>query len=344
MCLSSKMFDPTRSLPAAIQILVLGVLLIVAVWFVLYRLFGHIFTDIEYPPEEHTITRAKAGVGVERRAKLMETPYLPNTFPGGRQVSTVYGTIQVFEWGPEQGEKVLLVHGLGTPCIALGDMAKEFVSKSYRVMIFGESHIDLPCNSRCISDCLTLTHNSISDLFGRGYSDTPNDLSHDARLYTTQILLVLSSSTLPWTGSSTFHIVGFSLGGSITVAFAAHHAHMLRSATLVCPGGLIRMSHISRSSRFLYSSRLIPDWLRLKLIRHSLAPAKRSSRLAEVPCEAGAGCMVYNDVSIAADRPRVRIGDVIQWQLDENPGSILSYLSTMRSALVIDGTTDFGEH
>lgn len=135
-------------------------------------------------------------------------------------------------------------------------------------------------------------------------------------------------------GSSAFHIVGFSLGGSITVAFAAHHAHMLRSATLVCPVGLIRMSHISRRSRFLYSSRLIPHWLRLKLLRHSLAPAKRSSPCAEMPCETGAGCIVYDDISIAADRPHVRIGDVVQWQLDENPGSISSYLSTIRSSLV----------
>lgn len=157
---SSKMFDSAPHLAVAIQIPVLGVVLIIAAWFVLYRLFGHIFTDIEHPPEEHTITRAKASVGVERRARLIETPYLPDAFPGGRQVRTVYGTIQVFEWGPEQGEKVLLVHGLGTPCIALGDMAKVFVSMGYRVMIFGESHIDLPCNSKAIEIVSPLTDNS----------------------------------------------------------------------------------------------------------------------------------------------------------------------------------------
>lgn len=64
-------------------------------------------------------------------------PYPPELFPGGRDVDTVYGTIKVFEWGPEDGDKVLLVHGIGTPCIALGDMAWELVRKGYRVMLFG---------------------------------------------------------------------------------------------------------------------------------------------------------------------------------------------------------------
>lgn len=70
-------------------------------------------------------------------------PYPPELFPGGRDVETVYGTIRVFEWGPEEGEKVLLVHGIGTPCIAMGDMAWELVRKGYRVMLFGMSLLSL---------------------------------------------------------------------------------------------------------------------------------------------------------------------------------------------------------
>lgn len=68
-----------------------------------------------------------------------ENPYPPDIFPGGRDVDTPHGTIKVFEWGPESGEKVLLMHGIGTPCVALGDMAKRLVAKGYRVMLFGES-------------------------------------------------------------------------------------------------------------------------------------------------------------------------------------------------------------
>jgi alpha-beta hydrolase superfamily lysophospholipase len=67
--------------------------------------------------------------------------YPIDAFPGSRQFKTVYGTIHVFEWGPEDGEKVLLVHGLGTPCIALGDMAKELVRRGYRVMMYGKFYL-----------------------------------------------------------------------------------------------------------------------------------------------------------------------------------------------------------
>ncbi|KND88300.1 hypothetical protein TOPH_07105 [Tolypocladium ophioglossoides CBS 100239] len=281
----------------------------------LYLQLRPVLRDIQHPPEEHTVTRARARVDAEERQRLTdvkvsaedEPPYPMDVFPGGRQFKTVYGTIQVFEWGPEDGEKVLMMHGLSTPCIALGDMAKEFVNKGYRVMIF--------------------------DLFGRGYSDAPNDLKHDARLYTTQILLVLSSSPLPWTGSSAFHIVGFSLGGSIAVAFAAYHASMLRSATLICPGGLIRTSHISPRSRFLYSSGLIPDWLRLRRLHSSLAP-RNGAPSADVPEEVKDADMDFDEVPIAADQPCVRIGDVVRWQLEGNAGFVPSYLSTIRSALV----------
>lgn len=91
-----------------------------------------------------------AGADPEGSEKSAAVPYPPELFPGGRDVETVYGTIRVFEWGPEEGEKVLLVHGIGTPCIAMGDMAWELVRKGYRVMLFGKDFlvsvfdVDLP--------------------------------------------------------------------------------------------------------------------------------------------------------------------------------------------------------
>ncbi|KAF2272621.1 putative alpha/beta fold family hydrolase [Westerdykella ornata] len=248
------------------------------------------FRDSQHPPEAHTITLAKARVEVAERRGSTKPPYLKDAFPGGRHVRTVYGTIQVFEWGPSDGEKVLMLHGLGTPCIALSNMARGFVEKGCRVMLF--------------------------KLFGRGYSDAPNDLRHDARLYTSQILLVLASSPLSWAGSSAFHIVGFSLGGSIAAGFAAYHAHMLRSMTLICPGGLIRKSHISCRDRILYS-RGIPQWARLKLLRRDLEPRAGTWSMEERDKTDEAG-IDFDEVPIAMERP---------W-------FIASYLSTVQSSLV----------
>lgn len=57
------------------------------------------------------------------------------------------------------------------------------------------------------------------DLWGRGYSDSV-DLPHDGRLYSTEILLAITSSPLAWTPGG-FSLVGYSLGGGIVVDFAA---------------------------------------------------------------------------------------------------------------------------
>jgi hypothetical protein len=94
--------------------------------------------DIQQTPEELTFTPARAEPAAQEGQIFSKSVYPIDAFPGSRQFKTVYGTIHVFEWGPEDGEKVLLVHGLGTPCIALGDMAKELVRKGYRVMIYGK--------------------------------------------------------------------------------------------------------------------------------------------------------------------------------------------------------------
>ena len=69
-------------------------------------------------------------------------PYPPDALPGGRDVETAYGRIRVYEWGPETGDKVVLMHGISTPCVALGDMAKEFVRNGCRVMLFGKSSVE----------------------------------------------------------------------------------------------------------------------------------------------------------------------------------------------------------
>ncbi|CAI6095363.1 unnamed protein product [Clonostachys chloroleuca] len=242
------------------------------------------------------------------RQELEPEPYPQDVFPGGREVETPYGTIQVFEWGPENGEKVALVHGIGTPCIALGDMAKQFVAKGCRVLLF--------------------------DLFGRGYSDAPGDLPYDDRLYTSQILLALASSPLSWTGTESFHLVGYSLGAALSAAFAAYFPHMLRSVTLVCPGGLIRPSHVSWRSKLIYSEGLLPTWLSHYLARWRLEP-RHHGPSADVPVD------VDNDADIDFDEVPLsqahggsgaRVGDVMRWQMERNDAFVGAYISTLNNA------------
>jgi hypothetical protein len=60
----------------------------------------------------------------------------PDVLPGGRDVLTPYGSIRIHEWGPEQGPKVLLVHGITTPSLSLGGVAHALVDKGCRVILF----------------------------------------------------------------------------------------------------------------------------------------------------------------------------------------------------------------
>lgn len=250
-------------------------------------------------------------------------PYPPDALPGRRDVSTPYGTIRVFEWGPESGERVLLLHGIGTPCLALGGMAAELVDAGKcRVMLF--------------------------DLFGRGYSDAPSDLPYDVRLYTSQILLVLASSNLPWTGDEGFHLVGYSLGGGITVSFATYFPYMLRSLTLVAGSGLIRRTHVGWRSRLLYSSGWLPERLLQWLVGARLTPGTTTD---EKETAASSGEDLALEVAEAAPSRQLRgnsdasggdsfdravlptgatVASVIGWQLRHHVGFVPAFMSTIR--------------
>lgn len=63
----------------------------------------------------------------------------PDVVPGARDMSTPYGSIRVHEWGPEDGRRMLLVHGISTPGIALYSVADELVKNGCRVMFHGRS-------------------------------------------------------------------------------------------------------------------------------------------------------------------------------------------------------------
>lgn len=254
------------------------------------------------------------------KGEVAKLPYPPDILPGARDVRTPYGHIRVFEWGPEDGEKVLLLHGISTPCLALASLAEELVSKGYRVILF--------------------------DFFGRGYSDAPVDLPYDIRLYTAQILLVLASSSLPWTGDDGFHLIGYSLGGGVAVSFASYFPCMVRSLVLVAGGGLIRHEHVSWQSRVLYSTGLFPEFLLQKLVRRRLTPnraaneedmavevvdAQRAAKKGHKNSDASGGDSFDNAV-LSTRRPGITVSAVMKWQLTYHGGFIPAFMSSIRYA------------
>ncbi|KAI1759199.1 alpha/beta-hydrolase [Hypoxylon sp. FL1150] len=246
--------------------------------------------------------------------EIAALPYPSDFLPGRRDVATPYGSIRVYESGPEDGEKVLLVHGISTPAIALGDLAIELIERGYRVMLF--------------------------DLFGRGYSDAPADLVYDARLFVTQILLVLASSRIPWTS---FHLVGYSLGGGLVVSFTRYFPHLVSSAILLATGGLIRSYHVSWQSWLLYRSGLLPDslveWLVRRRIRpkdddrqSEAQPVRADIASAEIKNHDATAGEEFDSAGISRFRPGVTVSSVVRWQIDNHRGFIPAFISTMRNA------------
>ncbi|EGP91253.1 uncharacterized protein MYCGRDRAFT_66079 [Zymoseptoria tritici IPO323] len=168
-------------------------------------------------------------------------PYPRDCMPGGRDVDTPHGGVRVYEWGPRDGRKVLFIHGISTPCIALAPMAKLLSAEGCRVMLF--------------------------DMWGRGYSDAPDPKIYrqDIGLFSSQVFSVLASSPLDWCGDG-FALVGYSLGGGIAASFASYYPLLVRSLVLLAPGGLIDPKRMSVSSHLLYGG-LLPDWMVNSIVR-----------------------------------------------------------------------------
>ncbi|KAI1487446.1 Alpha/Beta hydrolase protein [Biscogniauxia mediterranea] len=285
-------------------------------------------------PRKPEIIRGPLTTSVPRlsEAERAAIPYQPDHFPGARDVETPYGNIRVYEFGPEDGRKVLFIHGISTSCMTLTHIAKPLAEKGCRVMLF--------------------------DLFGRGYSDAPGDLPYDTRLFTTQILLVLASSPLAWTGDGALSLVGYSLGGGIAANFAAAFPRLVDTLILLAPSGLIRPENIGRASRLVFTSGLVPERL-LAWLTHRRLRTPIDEAVAKRPRRHGGGATAtatqevkdkdkekekedYIDVAVQeaveaeadpAPTPfELQIASFVHWSLDHNAGFVPAMMSTIRSA------------
>lgn len=168
-------------------------------------------------------------------AKIHEQPYPADVFPNGADLNTPYGTIRYYEFGPEDGKKLLFVHGISTPSPAWSLIAPYLTKAGYRILCF--------------------------DLFGRGYSDSPQ-VTHDAALFVAQITLLLAH--LPhW---DKFDLCGMSLGGPIASHFAHYYPQRVDRLILLCPAGGTPHSDL-RPAVKLIRSHLLPNSLLRRLLR-----------------------------------------------------------------------------
>lgn len=156
--------------------------------------------------------------------------YPPDFYPGSKIVETPYGNIQAYEFGPTDGERVLFVHGITTPCAVFKGILGKMADAGYRVCAF--------------------------DLWGRGGSDSPEP-KHDERLFCTQILCVLQN-----VGWSKCSIVGYSLGGCLTSSFASYFPNTVDKLIIIAPAGLL-----SRQKQNLSRKIALSEYTPFALIR-----------------------------------------------------------------------------
>jgi pimeloyl-ACP methyl ester carboxylesterase len=262
-----------------------------------------------------------------------QLPLPTDVLPGARDVASPYGSIRIYEWGPEDGPKVLLVHGITTPCIALGGLAHALVDRGCRVMLF-----DLYVSQYLVVLELYLTLKN--NRFGRGYSDCPADLPQDSRLFSTQILLTLASSPISWTGveSGKFSLVGYSLGGGIAAAFASYFPQLLSSLVLLAPAGLIRDSQISFQSRLLYSKGLMPENVLGYLVGRRLragpltTPKPKNHKLnaADALTEELSSQNAGQTQILSREYPHINVPSAVAWQVNAHAGFVHAFMSSMR--------------
>lgn len=151
--------------------------------------------------------------------------------------------------GPEDGEKVVFIHGLSIPAIIWKDVAPVLASRGYRVLLY--------------------------DLYGRGYSDAPK-VTYDVSLYTSQLALLMQH--INW-GSA--HIVGLSMGGGIGATFALHFPQLVNDKiALIASAGIMESSDISQTAKIM-SSPLVQTITSLPPFRYYMLRLANASNASE---------------------------------------------------------------
>ncbi|KAK1812023.1 hypothetical protein LTR12_013583 [Friedmanniomyces endolithicus] len=195
-----------------------------------------------------------------------------------------------YEFGDETGRKVMLVHGDATSAPLWRQVAEGLVEMGCRVIVL--------------------------DLWGRGYSSSPNAI-HDARLFGLQLLFAASSSPLPWC-SEGFSILGFSLGGGIAMDFVASFPHLVQSVALLAPVGLLRDLPASYQ-RLQQAARERHDEAELKEMLASILGVEQSHNPAAEEPQSD-----HPEKSAAVD------SDAIQrWQFLHHEGHAASFISSL---------------
>ncbi len=151
-----------------------------------------------------------------------------------------------YQWhGPEGAPVAVCVHGLTTPSFVWGPIVEGLVAMGFRVLTY--------------------------DLYGRGYSDRPRG-AQDAAFFVTQLEELLENQQV----SGAFTLLGYSMGGAISTAFASKSPDRLRQVVLLAPAG---MGHdLGPIARLVTNHKYLGSWLMMAFYGRSYAQALDAER------------------------------------------------------------------
>lgn len=204
--------------------------------------------------------------------------------PPGHSIPSSWGTTRYYDFSAPtpSSRRVLIVHGGGTCAIGIAPIARILSSAGNHVVVY--------------------------DLYGHGLSSSPLT-AHTLALMHMQILELLSH--LGWTK---VNLIGFSMGGSISMSFSALHPRAVESLVAVAPAGLWKMSEQSWWDGISMGGFNLPglEWLRRSKVIgfiHGNRPATSENW-----------------------REKMKKGDIDsvpieKWELDEHKGFVASLTS-----------------
>ncbi|KAI3633977.1 hypothetical protein MIR68_007581 [Amoeboaphelidium protococcarum] len=146
---------------------------------------------------------------IDGNVKLALSKLYPSDFySNATDLILPLGSTRYYYFGSDRADAQTLVfiHGISFPSPGFKRLASK-LSRNYRILLY--------------------------DLYGRGYSDGPH-VDHDDALYISQLSMILLHA-----GVQKFHLIGFSLGGSIAIQFTSYFHHMIQSLVLLAPAGLL---------------------------------------------------------------------------------------------------------
>ncbi|KAF8851915.1 alpha/beta-hydrolase [Acephala macrosclerotiorum] len=220
--------------------------------------------------------------------------------PPGTSIPSSWGTTRYYDFAPDSppsSRRVLLIHGGGTCAIGLAPLARLLTEAGNHVVAY--------------------------DLWGHGLSSTPLE-THAPALMHAQILELLS-----YLGWSKAHVVGFSIGGSTAVTFAATHERVVESVIALAPTGLWRKSRRSWWDVITTDVFNLPgfEWWRRNRLMAFMAGSN------PVVKEGWKEMMVKGEVDTVP---------IQMWEREEHKGHVASLVSLWNYGGVFDEHESFG--